>query len=207
MVNGPWAMVNGPLNFELRYYFRSLSSRVLFTIHHSPLTTNQLKKTFMKILVTIIIITSMVIGCTKGGKLEGIRGDQYSITSMASSKQLVPVIDTTSTATFTGFYDEQSNVFTFTITWNDLWRTASTDTITSVNIYGPATATANGDLVRALSFVSTNNAASANLGLAGITGFTLTEKKDFLEEAYYFTINTKKFPNGIVRGQLAATKQ
>ena len=161
----------------------------------------------MKTLATIIIVTSMAIACTKGGKQERTGGDQYSITSMAGSKQLVPAIDTTSTATFTGFYDEQSNVFTFTVTWNDLWRTASTDTITSVNIYGPATATANGALVRAMSFVSTNNAASANLGLAGITGFTISEKKDFLEQAYYFTINTKKYPNGIVRGQLAATKQ
>jgi hypothetical protein len=161
----------------------------------------------MKIVATIVLITSLAIACTKGGKLERISGDQYTISSTASSKQLVPAIDTTSTATFTGFYDEQSNVFTFTITWNDLWRTAGTDTITSVNIYGPATATANGALVRALPFVSTNNAASANLGLAGITGFSTSEKNDFLQQAYYFTINTKKYPNGIVRGQLAATKQ
>ena len=160
----------------------------------------------MKILTTIII-ASIAVACTKGGKLEGIRGDQYSIASTASSKQLVPAIDTTSTATFTGLYNEQSNVFTFTVTWNDLWRTTGTDSITSVNIYGPATATANGALVRTLPFVSTNNAASANLGLAGITGFTISEKNDFLNQAYYFTINTKKYPNGIVRGQLAATKQ
>lgn len=149
----------------------------------------------------------MAIGCTKGGKLERISGDQYTITSTASSKQLVPAIDTTSTGTFTGFYDEQSNVLSFTITWNDLWRTASKDTITSVNFYGPASTSTNGALVRSLSFVSTNNAASANLGLAGITGFTTSENKDFLEGAWYFTINTKKYPNGIIRGQLAVTKQ
>ena len=161
----------------------------------------------MKIFATIIIVTSMVIACTKGGKLERISGGQYTITSTAGSKQMVPAIDTTSTGTFAGFYDEQSNTLTFTITWNDLWRTTSKDTITSVNIYGPATAATNGALVRALPFVSTNNAASANLGLAGISGFTMSENKDFLEGAYYFTINTKKYPNGIIRGQLAATKQ
>jgi hypothetical protein len=161
----------------------------------------------MKILATIIIVTSMAIACTKGGKLERISGDQYSITSTAGSKQLVPAIDTTSTGTFTGFFDEPSNILTFTITWNDLWRTASKDTITSVNFYGPASATENGALVRSLPFVSTNNAASVNLGLAGLKGFTMSEKSDFLEGAYYFTINTKKYPNGIIRGQLAATKQ
>jgi hypothetical protein len=161
----------------------------------------------MKISITILIVSSIAAACTKGGKLERIRGDQYSITSMAGSKQLVPAIDTTSTGTFTGFYDEALNNLTFTITWNDLWRTARPDTITSVNFYGPATATANGALVRSLPFTSTNNAASINLGLAGLKGFTMSEKSDFLEGAWYFTINTKKYPNGIIRGQLAATKQ
>jgi hypothetical protein len=158
-------------------------------------------------IATIIIITSIAVACTKGGKLERISGDQYTINSTAGSKQLVPAIDTTSTGTFTGFYDERSNVLSFTITWNDLWRTASKDTITSVNFYGPAGASTNGALVRSLPFVSTNNAASANLGLAGIRGFTMSEKTDFLEGAYYFTINTKKYPNGIIRGQLTVTKQ
>jgi hypothetical protein len=160
----------------------------------------------MKILATIIIVT-MAIACTKGGKLERISGDQYTVTSTASSKQLVPAIDTTSTGTFTGFYDEQSNTLTFTIAWNDLWRTTSKDTITSVNFYGPASAATNGALVRSLPFVSTNNAASVNFGLAGVQGFTATEKDDLLAGAYYFTINTKKYPNGIIRGQLALTQQ
>ncbi|OQP60509.1 hypothetical protein A3860_33125 [Niastella vici] len=163
----------------------------------------------MKRIITALALIAAfsIIACTKGGKLERISGDQYTITSTAGSKQLVPAIDTTSTGAFTGFYDEQSNILSFTITWNDLWRTASKDTITSVNFYGPATAETNGALVRSLPFVSTNNAASANLGLAGIRGFTTSEQADFLSGAYYFTINTKKYPNGIVRGQLAATKQ
>jgi hypothetical protein len=161
-----------------------------------------------RIITALILIAALsIIACTKGGTLERIGSDQYTITSTASSKQLVPAIDTTSTGTFTGFYDEQSNILSFTITWNDLWQTTSKDTITSVNFYGPASATANGALVRSLPFVSTNNAASANLGLAGLKGFTMNEKQDFLAGAYYFTINTKKYPDGIIRGQLAATKQ
>jgi hypothetical protein len=161
----------------------------------------------MKMLTTIFIVSIFALACTKGGKLERISGDQYTITSTAGSKQLVPAIDTTSTGTFTGLYDEQSNILSFTITWSDLWRTTSKDTITSVNFYGPADATTNGALVRSLPFVSTNNAASANLGLAGLSGFTLSEKTNFLEGALYFTINTKKYPNGIIRGQLTANKQ
>ena len=156
--------------------------------------------------LTLIAILS-ITGCTKGGKLESISGDQYTITSSAGSKQMVPSIDTTSTGTFTGFYDEQSNILSFTITWNDLWRTSANDTITAVNFYGPAGPATNGPLVRSLPFISTNNKASANFGLAGIRGFTISEQTEFLKGAYYFTINTKKYPHGIIRGQLAVTKQ
>lgn len=161
----------------------------------------------MKSIITALTFAALLfIGCTKGGTLERINGDQYTITSAASSKQLVPAIDTTSTGTFTGFYDEQSNILTFTITWADLWRTGK-DTITSVNFYGPAGVTENGVLVRSLPFVSMNNESKVNLGLAGLNGFRAGEKKDFLAGAYYFTINTKKYPNGIIRGQLAVRKQ
>ncbi|MET3876394.1 CHRD domain-containing protein [Chitinophaga sp. OAE865] len=154
---------------------------------------------------TLIAVFS-IIGCTKGGTLERISGSQYTVTSAASSKQLVPAIDTTSAGTFTGFYDEQSNILTFTITWTELWG-ANKDTITSVNFYGPAGVTENGVLVRSLPFVSTNNESRVNLGLAGLNGFSVIEKKDFLAGAYYFTINTKKYPNGIIRGQLAVKEQ
>jgi hypothetical protein len=159
------------------------------------------------IAALILIAPLLFIACTKGGTLKTISGDQYTITSNASSKQLVPAIDTTSTGTLTGIYDEQTNILTFNITWTDLWRTASKDTISSINIYGPASATANGTLVRSLSFVNTNNQGTANLGLVGLNGLTTNEKKDFLAGNWYFTINTKKYPAGIIRGQLAAAKQ
>lgn len=70
-----------------------------------------------------------------------------------------------------------------------------------------ASATANGALIRSLPFTNPNKAGSINLGLAGGTGFSAQEKTDFLSGAYYFTINTKRYPSGIIRGQLAITKK
>lgn len=163
----------------------------------------------MKQLFTALTLIAAftALSCTKGGTLERNGGSQYTITSTAGSKQLVPAIDTTATGTLKGFYDESLNIFTFTLTWNDLWRTTGVDTIVAVNFYGPASPAQNGALVRSLPFASTNSASGINLGLAGGTGFSNTEKKYFLEGNYYYTINTKKFPNGIIRGQLAAAKQ
>lgn len=158
------------------------------------------------ITIFIFIAALSLMGCTKGGTLESVSGDRYSILSTATSRQMVPAIDTTATGTFTGFYDEQLNILTFTITWTDLWRT-NNDTITMVNFYGPASTGENGPLVRSLPFVSTNSESQINLGLAGLNGFTMSEKKAFLAGTCYFTINTKKYPDGIIRGQLTAAKQ
>lgn len=162
----------------------------------------------MRKSITVLIFTAAIslISCTKGGTLETVKGDQYTIISTATSQQLVPAIDTSSNGTFTGLYDEQLNILTFTITWTDLWRTDK-DTITMVNFYGPATVGTNGPLVRSLPFVSTNSESKINLGIAGSKGFTLNEKKTLIAGTCYFTINTKKYPNGIIRGQLEAIKQ
>lgn len=156
----------------------------------------------------IIILIVIVIGaCTKGGKPETVNGLQYAVTSSATSKQLIPAIDTTATAVFTGLYDETTNLLTYTLTWSGLWLDTKKDTITSIAFYGPATATTNGALVRTLSFVSTNKAGSVNLGLAGNTGFSEQEKNDFMSGAWYFTINTKRYTTGIVRGQLTLNQK
>lgn len=155
----------------------------------------------MKFL-SIICVIFLFNNCTKGGEPEGVNGLVYSVNANASSKQLVPAIDTTSTATLSGVYDANANTLTYTIAWTDLWRDTKKDTITSISFYGPASATENGPLVRTLPFVNTNRNGSINLGLAGNTGITTDEKNAFMTGSWYFTINTKRYGAGIVRGQL-----
>lgn len=161
----------------------------------------------MKTSIVVLIITIVIAACTKGGKLEGVQGNLYAVTSSASSEQLLPAIDTTAAATFTGLYDETANIFTCSIAWTDLWRDSKKDTITSINFYAPATASSNGPLVRTLSLVNTNRNGTVNIGLSGNTGLTGDEKGDLLAGAWYFTINTKRYAAGIVRGQLSITQQ
>jgi hypothetical protein len=157
--------------------------------------------------IYILCFLAAFAACTKGGKPDGINGPAYSVNATASSKQLVPAIDTTSTATFTGLYDDQSNILSYTIAWNDLWRDTKKDTIVSISFYSPATATANGTLVRTLPFVNTNRNGSVNQGLSGNTGITVDEKSGFMSGDWYFTINTKRYATGIVRGKLVLTQK
>jgi hypothetical protein len=158
-------------------------------------------------LIISLAILLAAIACTKGGDQESATGTVYTVTATASAKQLVPAIDTTSTGAITGLYDDQLNDLTVAITWNDLWRDTKKDTITAIAFYGPAAATANGALVRSLPFTNPNRAGTINLGLSGGTGFSAQEKADFLAGGYYFTINTKRYPSGIIRGQLVLTQK
>jgi CHRD domain len=163
----------------------------------------------MKYLLIVLFsftIAFNISSCTKGGELDGVSGKAYTVTSSASSKQLLPLIDTTSTATLKGSFDDQTNILTFTLAWDDLWKDTKKDTITGVNFYVSAAITANGPLVRALSYINTNRTGTTTLGLSGYSGLSNNEKTQFLAGSYYFIIATKRYPNGIVRGQLIATQ-
>ncbi|MEO6732708.1 MAG: CHRD domain-containing protein [Ferruginibacter sp.] len=164
-----------------------------------------MKRFLMPVLILSVIY--LAVSCTKGGVPEKINGAIDSVYATATSKQLIPSIDTTSTGTLTGTYDEVANIFSYTVAWTDLWRDTKKDTITAINFYGPATATGNGTLVRSLPFSNTNRTGQVVLGLAGISGFLPSEVAVFLKGGYYFTLNTRRYPNGIIRGQLNVIKQ
>lgn len=167
-----------------------------------------LKLTIMKLLSTIYLLCTIAVvaACTKGGKPDSVNGPVYSVNAAASSKQLVPAIDTTSTADFAGMYDEETNILTYTLKWSDLWRDTQKDTITSISFYDGASGV-NGTLVRTLPFVNTNRNGSINQGLSGNTGIRLEEKDGFMSGNWYFTINTKRYATGIVRGQLTLVEK
>lgn len=157
--------------------------------------------------ILVIAAAYLFVSCTKGGVPDTVSGNRYDVTSNASARQLVPAIDTSSSGSLKGLYDEDANVFTYTLSWDDLWRDSRRDTIISISFYGGATSSSNGVLIRTLPFVNPNRTGSINLGLLGNNGLREKEKADFLAGSYYFTINTKRFSTGIIRGQLAVKKQ
>ncbi|MES2276108.1 MAG: CHRD domain-containing protein [Bacteroidota bacterium] len=162
------------------------------------------------LLIAFIIIcaTGSLGGCTKGGDQLSLTGAVYTVSSAADGAQLVPANAVTSTGSLTGIFDEQANVFTFTLSWTNLWTTAAPDAITGIKFYSPAAKGANGTLTHTISFSnSTSATGTINLGLGGNIGFTASEKNDLYAGTAYFIIMTTKYPNGIIRGQLTATKQ
>lgn len=148
-----------------------------------------------------------IIACTKGGKLGQLTGDVYTVTGNATSKQLVPAIDTISTGTFTGRYDVQARNLSYTITWDSLWANSKKDTMTGIQFFAPAQPATNGPLIKKVSYTSTSLRGTTTQGFAGNTQLTDEQYSRLLEGAVYYIITTAKFPNGIIRGQLEAKKQ
>lgn len=165
----------------------------------------------MKKIVNIIILGSLVLfiySCTKGGDQLSLSGNADSVNSTLSSKQIIPIINNdTSKGSLTGWYDETANVMTFTVNWSRDISVNAKDTITSVQFYDTASATTMGSLARSIIVSNTNNSGSILLNLAGNLCFSNTEKSNFLAGKWYIVLCSKKYPNGIIRGQLVTTKK
>jgi len=170
-------------------------------------------------LTGAFFVACTMVSCTKGGNLTGVTsGATYSVTASASSKQLIPSIDTTSTGTVSGTYDDQTNVLTYTLGWTDFFRdsvfslalnkniAAPKDTLSVIKFYGNASATDSGKLARSINIVNTNKAGSVVLTLSGNLCFLPLEKTDFLAGNWFIVLCTKRFPNGLVRGQIKPVK-
>jgi len=174
------------------------------------------------IAICLLLVAFYVISCTKGGDLVSDRGNIYSVSAAANSKLLVPPIDTTSTGALTGIYDENTNILTYTITWNDLWRdsiynpvtkknivatAAQKDVLTTIKFYTSSAATDSGIVVRNMTLTNTNRSSSATYCFAGSKALTPAEKADLYASKWYIVLGTQKYPKGIIRGRLVPVKQ
>jgi hypothetical protein len=150
------------------------------------------------------------IGCTKGGSLEGLQGDVYSITGNATGAHVVPASNATGTANLTGLFDAGANSLVYTIKWTALWTAPVKDTITKANFYSAAAAGQTGDSTKSIFILSgkmLNASDSITNSLSGVLGLSDKQREDLIAGKWYYTIFTKKYPNGIVRAQLSADKK
>ena len=163
----------------------------------------------MKIIFSIFLLcfVSLTIGsCTKGKDLVSLTGATYTVTGAADGAQVVPNTGVNATGTFNGWYDEQTNVLTFTLAWANIFGGTPADPITSVKFYGPAATGANGALMETVVFSNSNASGSVTLGLGGYAELSLSERSVLYGGGCYYVLCTQKYPNGIIRGQLKATK-
>ena len=151
----------------------------------------------------LILCTALNLwACTKGKELVSLNGATYTVTGAADAAQMVPSTGVSAVGNFNGWYDEQVNVLTFTLSWTNIFTGTPADPITSVKFFGPAAAGTNGTLIKTVTFSNGNASGSVNLGLGGYAELSGAEKNAMLNGNCYYQICTQKFPQGIIRGQL-----
>lgn len=155
-------------------------------------------------LLLVLMPLFLLFGCTKGGNLVSTNGPTYTVSGDASAQQMVPSGTSGATATFSGWYDENLNVLTFTVSWTNLFT--GSDVATAIQFYGPASAGTNGALLRTINFSSTSPTASVNLGLGGNTGLSAAERSDLYAGKWYYVVYTQNQPGGVIRGQLSVKR-
>ncbi len=153
------------------------------------------RKKFIIPLIIAFCSTMAFISCSKQGNDDNTPPLTYGTFGNASGSQQNPPVSTTGSASLTGSYNSNTNVWEYSISWTSLSSAA-----TIIEIHGPATAGVNGNLVFAVAISGggTNGAQS--------TTVTLTEEQeaDLLAAKYYYTILNAAYPAGEVRGQITA---
>ncbi len=167
-----------------------------------------------KILIPAFILAVYALsGCTKGGELQTVDAASYRVGGLLEGSKVAPVTNNDTTkASLSGWYDEQMNDFTFTISYKKDTSIIKLDTLTGIQFYTAAPSIGSVP-IRVLAAVTTISAASkTNIsgsftrGLAGGYDIPAEEKVNFINNKWYVVLVSKKFPFGVAGGQLVLTK-
>lgn len=132
------------------------------------------------------------------------------VTGYGGGAQVVPVSNSTGTDSLNGIFDAGANTLTYTMKWTALWVAPVKDTITKAVFYSAAMPGQNGDSAKNIFIPSAkmlNATDSVTNSISGNLGLSEKQKDDLIAGKWYYTIFTKKYPNGIVRAQLSAGKK
>ncbi|MES2775586.1 MAG: hypothetical protein V4722_15530 [Bacteroidota bacterium] len=169
-----------------------------------------------RFFISLISLLSLwLVACTKGGDLASPDGSTYSISSQLSSKKVFPALATdTSNGVLTGWYDEGLNDMSFRFAYVKDTTSIKLDTLKIIRFFkgagaaiDTATAARRFFINTAISAGSKTNLTGAfSFGVSGNTGLLPDEQASFLAGTWYMVLYSAKFPNGVLGGQLAVTK-
>lgn len=162
-----------------------------------------------------MVVLFIIAGCTKGGVPEGVSGNTYAVSAALDGQKVVPsTINDTTKGSLVGWFDDEANGLSFTLTFKKDTTVFKKDTIVAISLYKDRPAASGVAATRNFPFLlnidassKANISASLTFGLAGNNQFTAEEKSAFLAGKWYLQVISKRFPNGVIGGQLNIVKQ
>ena len=144
-----------------------------------------------------LLITAVFASCSKETFDQDNSDPTYSTRASASGSQQVPATTTSGSGSLNGVYNARTNNWEYEISWFGLSGAA-----TAVQVMGPASAGANGQLQVALAITINGSSGNANGSV------TLTEEQQayLLSNQLYFSVLTTANVMGEIRGQIISTQ-
>ncbi len=169
-----------------------------------------MKKNFLAVCLFAAFI---LVSCTKGGTLDSLSGNTYTLSSTLGGPKVIPAtIKDTSSGSFSGWYDEATNNLSFTLNYVKDTSTVKLDTLTSIQFYQQTPTATGGTVTRSFPLsVAISAPGKANLfgaftrGFSGYTQLSADEKTSLISSGWYVLLVSSKFPKGIIGGQINAT--
>lgn len=156
---------------------------------------------FQVFLVSSIFAFAFFTACSKENLVDSTSvnagdeepGSEISATSGgAYGQQMVPPVNTSATAHFSGTYEHGPNKWNFDISWLGFHSPA-----TAIEVRGPAEWGQNGHLV----FTFPVDAATEGKDYFQVT-LTDAQATNLLSNKYYYLVKTEAYPAGEIRGQI-----
>jgi hypothetical protein len=122
----------------------------------------------------------------------------YTLSGNANGSQMVPSVAGTGTGTFSGTYNPQTRVMTYTTNWNGL-----TGAPTSGGFYGGASGS-NGTAIGSAWTIPSGATETGTMN--GTMTLTADQAAQLTGGNMYYTMGTATNPNGEMRGQITATQ-
>lgn len=152
------------------------------------------RKPLQLLLGAALVVSTVFVSCDKED--DNVNEQTYSTSGDASSSQMSPTNTSTATGTLSGTYNTRTNVWQYTINWNNLSTAAGL-----VQVYGPASAGTNASLLFPLSITTPGVTGSAT----GSVTLTDAQETILLANNMYYTISSSTYTGGEIRGQITTS--
>jgi hypothetical protein len=151
-------------------------------------------------IVALLLSFCLMVACDDDEPVNNNNNNNrtYTLSGDASGTQMVPAVEGTGTGTFTGTYDPQTRVMTYTTNWNGL-----TGAPTAGGFYGGASGV-NGAAIGSAWIIPTESTETGTL--SGTMTLSADQATQLTGGNMYYTMGTATNAGGEIRGQITATQ-
>lgn len=154
---------------------------------------HQARKVFSIIPIALSLLLFSLAACDKDDDDDDKVA--YTLSATADGAQEVPAVTTNGTGSLTGSYNKNSNLLTYTVSWEGLSGAA-----TAMHFHGPAAS----GVAAGVALPITGFTPGVSGSYSGSATINETQEAELLDGKWYVNVHTELNGGGEIRGQVKA---